>query len=181
MIEIEAKVAISEEERSKIVERLKSLCPLRIREDEEEDLFFVSSYDSSFGVDKTLKLKRSSNEAKLIFKSKRTTEGLKENLEVEVGIRKGDEDTLLSLLKILGFKESVVVKKKRMSFCFDECTVNVDDVAGLGSFLEVEVLADEDGVDDAYHRIAGVLSALGLSYKKLILKSYAEMLVAQEV
>lgn len=182
MIEVEAKVAISEEERSKILEMLRGLCPLeRIHEEEEEDLFFVSSYDPSFGADKTLKLRRSSSGAKLIFKSRRAAEDLKENLEVEVGIRKGDEGNMLRLLRGLGFRESVIVRKRRTSFRFDGYAVNVDEVMGLGSFLEVEVLVDENDVEKAHYRIASVLSALGLSHKKVILKSYAEMLAAQEV
>lgn len=182
MIEVEAKVAISEEEKLRILERLRSMCTLEgVRESEEEDLFFVSPHDPSFGVDKTLKLRRSDNEAKLIFKSRRAAEGLKENLEVEVRIREGDEGNLLRLLRLLGFKESVVIEKKRLSFSVDGCTVNVDDVKGLGSFLEVEVLADEGSVGDAYDKIASLLSALGLSHKKLIFKSYAEMMAAQEV
>jgi adenylate cyclase class 2 len=182
LIEVEVKVAISEEERSKIIEELRSMCPLeKIHEKEEEDLFFVSSYDPSFGVDKTLKLRRSSNGVQLIFKSKRATKDLKENLEMEVGIKREDENDLLRLLRELGFRESVTVKKKRTSFRFDGYTVNVDDVAGLGSFLEVEVLVNENSVEKAYRRIASVLLALGLSHKKVVLKSYAEMLTAQGV
>lgn len=180
IIEVEAKVAISEEEKARIIERLRELCPPeRTHESKEEDLFFVSSYDPSFGTDKTLKLRRSDDGTKLIFKSRKSVEGLKENLEVEVGIKRGDEDDLLHLLRLLGFRESVVVKKRRLSFCVDECTVNIDDVEGLGSFLEVEVLADKCGVDKAYNKIASLLSALGLSHKKLIFKGYAEMIAAQ--
>lgn len=182
MIEVEVKVAISEEEKSKLVEEMRSLCPSeRVHEEEEEDIFFVSSYDPSFGIDKTLKLRRSSDRTKLIFKNKRAMKNLKGNVEVEVGIEKGSEDNILCLLRGLGFRESVVVKKKRTSFHLDGCTVNLDDVMGLGSFLEVEVLVDENEVDKAYQRIASVLSALGLSHKKPILKGYAEMLTAQEV
>lgn len=182
MIEVEAKVPITEEEKSRILEKLKTLCPPeRIYEGEEEDLFFVSSYDDSFGADKTLKLRRSNDGAKLIFKSKRVHGGLKENFEIEVRIKEGDEDNLLRLLRSLGFRESVVVKKKRLSFRVDECTVNVDDVIGLGSFLEVEVLASEDSVDGAHDKVLGMLSALGLSHKRATHKSYAEMIAVQEV
>jgi len=182
LIEIEAKIAVSEEEKLRVVEKLRRMCPPeRVRESEEEDLFFASPYDPSIGVDKTLKLRRSNEGAKLIFKSKRTQGRLKENLEVEVRIKEGDEDDLIRLLKLLGFREGVVVKKKRLSFCINGCTVNVDDVRGLGSFLEVEVLVNEDEVCDAYDRIAGILSALELSNKKLMFKSYAEMMATQEV
>jgi len=182
LIEVEAKIAISEEEKLRILEKLRSMCPLeRIRESEEEDVFFANPNDPSFGMDKTLKLRRSNNGAKLIFKSRRATKGLKENLEVEVRIKEGDEGNLLHLLELLGFKESVVIRKKRLSFSVDGCTVNLDDVKGLGSFLEIEVLASEGNADDAYDKIVSLLSALGLSHKKLIFKGYAEMMVAQEV
>lgn len=180
MIEVEVKVALNDEEKEEVLNKLRERC-LSERYYEEEDIFFVSIHDPSLGIDKTLKLRRSNSEAKLIFKRKKADENVKKNLELEVRIRREDVGNLLQVLRHLGFKESLVVKKRRRSFYLDGCTINVDDVEGLGSFLEVEVLSNGEGEDKAFNKIVEVLSALRLSGKKLIYKSYAEMIVCHDM
>lgn len=174
MMEVEVKVALDEKEKEEVLKKLRKACSTE-RFQEEEDVFFISTHNTSLGVNNTLKLRRSDGEAKLIFKNKEDNKDLKRSLEFEVRVKEEDVGNLLQILRHLGFKESLIVRKRRISFYFNGCTVNVDDVEGLGSFLEVEVLS-EDEVNDAFNRILEALSALGLSEKRLIRKSYAELI-----
>ncbi|MEM4576890.1 MAG: class IV adenylate cyclase [Candidatus Nezhaarchaeales archaeon] len=176
MIEVEAKVPVSEREKQLILEKLRRINSME-KAYEEEDLFFISINDPSFGNNKTLKLRKSNGRTKLIFKTKRAGDGFKENLEIEVEVKEKDTGNLVQLLNLLGFKESLVIRKRRLSFCFDHYTINVDDVEGLGSFVEIEILTDESEVERARNEISKILSVLGISEKEIILKSYAEMMV----
>lgn len=175
MIETEVKVSLNEGEKDEVLRKLRRICPIE-KFLEEEDMFFISVHNSSLGADNTLKLRRSNGEVKLIFKSRKGGRELKRSLELEVRIREEDVGNLLQILKHLGLRESLIVRKKRRSFYFNGCTVNVDDVEGLGSFLEIEVLSCENEAGDVFNRMLEVLSALGLSGKKLICKSYAELI-----
>lgn len=175
MIEVEVKVALDEKEKQEVLRKLRETCSSE-RLYEEEDIFFISAHDSSLGVDKTLKLRKSNGEVKLIFKRKRSNKYLKESLEFEVRISKEDVGNLSQLLRHLGFKEDLIVRKRRRSFCFNGCTINVDDVEGLGSFLEIEVLTSEAGANDVLSKVLKTLSALKLLGKELIRRGYAEMI-----
>ncbi|MEM1824255.1 MAG: class IV adenylate cyclase [Candidatus Nezhaarchaeales archaeon] len=174
MIEVEVKVVLSEKEKQEVLKRLREACSSE-KVYEEEDIFFISTHDPLLGVDKTLKLRKSDGEIKLVFKQRRPNRELKESLEFEVRVREEDVNNLVQLLRCLGFKESLVIKKKRRSFYLSECTINIDDVEGLGSFLEIEVLANEVEEGNVLNKILETLSALGLSEKKLIHRGYAEM------
>lgn len=176
LIEVEAKIPVSEHEKQHILEKLRKISSTE-KAYEEEDLFFTSINDPSFGNDKTLKLRRSNGKTKLIFKSKRASNGFKENLEIEVEVKGNDLGNLIQLLNLLGFRESLAVRKKRLSFCFDHYTINVDDVEGLGSFIEIEILTDEGEVQRARNEILKILSNLGISEKEIIIKGYVEMMV----
>lgn len=180
MIEVEVKVVLDAKEKQEVLRKLRGTCPTE-KFYEEEDIFFTSMHDPSLGFEKTLKLRKSNGEAKLIFKLRRSDKDLKENLEIEVKIEGRDINNLLQLLKSLGFEENLIVRKKRRSFCLNGCTINVDDVEGLGSFLEIEVVVDEDKTDDAFNRILEILSALNLSKKELIRRGYAEMIARHDM
>ncbi|MEM0217225.1 MAG: class IV adenylate cyclase [Candidatus Nezhaarchaeales archaeon] len=180
MIEVEVKVSLSEEEKQEVLKKLRETCSTE-KIYEEEDLFFISMHDPSLGIDKTLKLRKSDGEVKLIFKHRRPSKELKESLEFEVRIREEDVDNLLQLLRHLGFREGLVVRKRRRSFHLGECTINVDEVEGLGSFLEVEVLASEVEMKDVLSKMLEALSALRLSGKELIRRGYAEMISCHDM
>jgi adenylate cyclase class 2 len=46
------------------------------------------------------------------------------------------------IIERLGFNEFCVIKKKRASYLYDKMRVDVDDVEGLGEFVELEILTE---------------------------------------
>lgn len=55
-----------------------------------------------------------------------------------------DLEALIRIIKTLKFRESVGVKKKRRTTKYKDYTICLDEVEGLGSFIEVEKFSDED-------------------------------------
>ncbi len=175
MIEVEVKVAINERDKEKIIKRLNTHGEL-LGVYNEEDVFFKSLHDPSYGRDKTLKFRRRDDEIKLIFKQKGANGKFKENLEIEVKINEHDANSVLRLLRYLGFEESIIIRKKRTAYRVNDCIVNLDDVENLGLFVEIEVLTDEYKRGEAHEKIEKVLSTLGVSGRELVRYSYVEML-----
>ncbi len=79
-----------------------------------------------------------------------------EELELTVD----DAKLLQRILRLLNFKREFVVDKQRTTFEFGRVTIVLDQVRGLGSFVEVEIL----GADTATNRTAlhRVLKKLGV-------------------
>ena len=65
------------------------------------------------------------------------------------------------------------------SLMIDNVRIHLDDVDGLGTFLELEAVVDLAHDDDACRRqVAGLLDALGLATAVPIRASYGELLRA---
>ena len=99
-------------------------------------------------------------------------------IEVPVKSERETESKLLELFSALGFRPAMVVKKERerLQAHFQGWDVEfaLDQVHGLGGFLEVEVIARREGISEGQQILALVIERLGLSGS--ITDSYLEML-----
>jgi len=92
-----------------------------------------------------------------------------DELEVEVS----DFDTTVEILKRLGFEEDIVVRKRRLVYRLGDVTFELNDVEGLGGFLDIEVISDD--VTEAKRKIWEVARLLGLSEKDVEPRLYQEL------
>ena len=84
------------------------------------------------------------------------------------------------ILIVLGFSPVAGVQKTRCYMKRDEMTACLDQVDGLGSFLELEVIAAKESMRETYlQRMEGVLAELGLSMKDTVRTSYLSMLCGE--
>ena len=82
-----------------------------------------------------------------------------------------------ALLNGLGFKAAGRVEKVRTHYTKDDITCCIDSVTGLGDFLEIEILTDEDKYQNALDRIETLLGELGYTMQDTVRKSYLSMLM----
>ena len=91
-----------------------------------------------------------------------------------------DPASLKALLtQILGLHR--VVEKEREIFLYENVRIHLDRVRGLGTFLELEAVADSDSdVDPAQHeKIAFLMKEFGIEPQDLLATSYEELLGAE--
>ncbi len=81
--------------------------------------------------------------------------------------------TAQRIIERLGFKEVCVVKKNRRIFHLDMMRVDVDDVEGLGEFVELEVLTESPDRSTQLLELA----RKDLSLEKLEPKTYFELIL----
>lgn len=106
--------------------------------------------------------------AKLTFKGPRKPGDLKSREEIETVIE--DPTAAAELLSSLGFQTMLCYEKRRESWTWRNCIVELDEPAGLGLFIEIE------GPDS--DTIRAVQSDLQLQHLKPVNVSYVGMLVA---
>lgn len=86
-------------------------------------------------------------------------------------------ETMLSILSSLGYKPVEPVIKLRRELFSEEMCACVDTVDGLGDYLELEIMADEESQrENALDRISVVLKQLGYSISETTTTSYLSML-----
>ncbi len=137
--------------------------------------------DSYFNVPEgRLKLRQGNIEQSLIFYNRPDQEGPKQS---DFCLSKVTDGTAMEevLSKALGVK--VVVAKKRKIFFIDNVKFHLDEVPGLGSFVEIEAgnLTDPSKtVEDLKKQCDFYMEAFMVSEKELIHHSYSDMLLEKD-
>ena len=158
--EVEKKYRVDEADSISITQLLKGMV---LKEASHRQLDVVYLY----GMDSFKEFKKGDPVIRIRQKDKSTILTLKKQLnnessyEIESGI--SDVDSIDKILKGAGFREVVRVEKNRVVYDFDGAEVCVDDVHGLGKFIEIEILCSIDKQEDAKKRIDSIAKSLGLS------------------
>jgi adenylate cyclase, class 2 len=105
-------------------------------------------------------------EVVLTYKGPLQRDGFKKRQEIEVPV--GDGEALAQILGALGYRQVIVVDKVRRAWKQGGCVVGLDDVTGLGTFVEIE------GPDD--QAIVAVQKSLSLEGLPHVPRGYASML-----
>uniref|UniRef100_UPI002FE27DBA class IV adenylate cyclase n=1 Tax=Methanothrix soehngenii TaxID=2223 RepID=UPI002FE27DBA len=91
----------------------------------------------------------------------------------ELTIRIDDPTQMRDVLSLLGFVLSAKVRKKRTKYSYQGMVIALDEVEGLGTFLEVEAQAEANWEKEK-DRVLSVLKRLELEHT--IRRSYIELL-----
>lgn len=133
--------------------------------------------DTYFNVSRgRLKLREGRIEKALIYYERVDEPGPKKSLVCLYRI--GDPEALRSLLeKALGVK--IVVRKRREIYRVGNVKIHLDNVQGLGCFLEVEAMAEKGflGEDVLRNQCEHYLRIFGVRRENLVAESYSDMLL----
>ncbi len=148
----------------------------------EEDIYFSSPVRDFSKTDEALRVRRESNsgKAKLTYKGRKMDPLTKtrEELTVEVS----DCENMKAILEKLGFEAVATVRKRRKVYRMGDVLACVDEVEGLGKFveLEVDVETSKDAIARARERISEIALSLGLGkLEDSITLSYLEMVLSR--
>ncbi|RJQ34850.1 class IV adenylate cyclase [Candidatus Parcubacteria bacterium] len=147
MKEIEVKVKINN--RKEILDKLKELGCTFSEPKLQNDIIFVPAgftlgQDLKKGIN-FLRIRKSNN--KIIFTLKQPQSNELDCIEKEIEIN--DAEIMADIIKLLGYQEAVRVNKTRIEIKYQDYTICIDQVDGLGDFIETERLIDETLDQDA--------------------------------
>jgi adenylate cyclase class 2 len=171
MIEVEVKARSPPDIEAKIIDMGGEL----IGVENHLDLYFNSPFCDFARTDEALRIRIKEEGARLTYKGPKLDSETKSRRELKV--RVDDPEALELILESVGFSRSAVVKKRRTKYALGEATLCIDDVVGLGTFIEVELSGDEDWQDQKRTALE-ILARLGLA--ESLRKSYLELLNESE-
>ncbi|MDH5811265.1 MAG: class IV adenylate cyclase [Candidatus Verstraetearchaeota archaeon] len=174
--EVEVKAEVEEDLSEKITEAGGRY----LREVFQEDFYFRHPCRDLAERDEALRLRREGEKYTLTFKGRRVGTGTKMREEIEVGV--SDLEGAVALLERLGFEKAFVIRKRRREFLMEGVLVSMDDVEGLGRFVEIEVLMEGESLEHAgslKDKLFEISQKLGIDREKLTTESYLEMLVSK--
>lgn len=94
--------------------------------------------------------------------------------EFETDVKDGKE--ALDLFIGLGFTDDTIVDKARKSFTYQNFEIELDEVEGLGSFVEIEVKEHGDDIQAGLKQIYDLLRKIGITKFTKQSRGYASML-----
>lgn len=145
----------------------------------QADTYYDAPHRDFAETDEALRLRRESAEddqtVLVTYKGPLVDDSSKTREEHETGV--DSPFAVEGILDGLGFEPAETVEKVRERFKLDGYTVTLDDVTGLGEFVEVEVEVPEDDVEDAREGAREVLESLGLDPDAGIRTSYLGLLL----
>ncbi|NJE07403.1 class IV adenylate cyclase [Thermococcus sp. M39] len=163
-MEIEIKFRVNLDE---IKKKIEALGAEFVGEEIQEDLYF------SLSPKRLLRIRRIVNLNEVILGYKDIKDEKNEEFD-EIEVKVEDFEKMKIILKRLGFKEDVWVKKHRYVYKLGDVTFELNHVEGLGDFLDIEVMSDD--IEKAKKRIWEVAKLLGLSKEDVEPRLYQEML-----
>jgi len=143
----------------------------------EHDIYYNAPHRDFGQTDEAVRVRYTDDHAVVTYKGPKIKKfGLKAREELNFAVESGA--TFETMLDRLGFTKTLEVNKWREIFTLGTATVSLDTVDGLGTFAEIEVIAEDESTNPtvAIERIAKEIGVVG----EPILESYLEMLLAKK-
>jgi len=180
MYEVELKIEAAHEP---VRARLDELGATSVGAVVQEDTYYDAPHRSFAETDEALRLRRersaeqSTWSTAVTYKGPLLDETSKSREELETGI--DDWETADGILDRLGFEAAATVRKDRESFALGDCTVTLDDVKGLGEFVEIEQESETESIDAVRETVFELARDLGLDPDEQLRTSYLGLLLAE--
>lgn len=171
MFEVEAKIRVADlpQIRARLV-RIGAASPVST---DQRDVYYNHPVRDFGTTDEALRLRYEGDRCTVTYKGpKLIGTGSKTREEFNVAVESGE--IMEEILGRLGFRRFAEVRKHREEFALGTAHVALDVVEGLGHFVEIEVMAHEQG-GDAEERIERIKGDLGIVGDH-IPQSYLELL-----
>ena len=164
MIEVEVKAKIKDFKSIKTL--LEEINAKESHVEHQEDSYFNSPINDFGKTDEALRIRKVSiknkTEILITYKGPKIDKTSKTREEIEVGIQ--DSEKVDKIFQHLGFKKVADVIKKRTIYNLNQYIISLDEVEGLGPYMEIETdLKDGSGFKEELDKIFNIFKKLGIT------------------
>ncbi len=173
--EIEIKAWV--DDKAALRARLAETAEYRGGYDKDDEYWKPAEGAAAFGSGVRLRRLTAGPEATVNFKRKEVRAGMEINDEQEFEV--SDAAVFAELLSRLGLRPWMRKRKKGEAWDIGGITAELSDIDGLGVFIELEILEEDDSpatVERARKRLFETLDGLGIDRSRVESRYYTEML-----
>ena len=166
-------------------QRLQALAGTFSEPVEQVDRYFAHPARDFAKTDEALRIRRVGEANFITYKGPRLDATTKTRREIELPLASGGPaaEDFAELLTALGFRRVAEVRKRRRKAGFHrdgfEVEAALDEVEGLGQFVELELIAEDENLAAARQCLASLAAELSLTSAER--RSYLELLLARVV
>lgn len=174
MIEVEIKYRVPRESMGQILSRINSMGGVFVGEEIQEDIYFQHPSRNFALTDEALRVRRVGSRTEITYKGPRIDSKSKTREEIKVEV--DDFTKTVLLLEKLGFLKVARIIKNRKTYALNEVLLHLDDVDGIGSFVEIETVVESEGeVEARRNELLLKAKELGVPAEGFELRSYLEI------
>jgi adenylate cyclase class 2 len=179
MNEIEVKAILRDKE--KVLEFIKNSGAVLLDNKYQKDLVFwpegitnINDGIKLLGINYLRIRKQTSdkNGGKIIFTLKQPLSNQADCKEHEVDIQEDDIENLESIILALGYYEYCIIEKNRETYKFGDIEICLDDVTGLGSYIELEKFGTSEETERIQKELSTLLESMGVNKEDLTFDGY---------
>ena len=119
------------------------------------------------------------NNGKFIFTIKQSQSNELDSIERETEIAEPEE--FREALLLMGYKPAVEIHKVRRKAKYKDYEICLDEVKGLGSFVEVEKITDEKNADEVQNKLFEFLESLGVKREDRVTNGYDTLIYLKQL
>jgi adenylate cyclase class 2 len=172
MFEIEIKSPVAD--LGAIRRRLEALNAVHVGSVEQSDTYFAHPCRDFGRTDEALRIRSQGSKEALYYKGPKVDSETKTREEIAVPLT--DAEAMRKVLRRLGFVPAAVVEKSRDIYRLDGVEVVLDNVKGLGTFVELEVQGED--IEQGKAVLKEAMSSLCLEGSER--RSYLELLMEKD-
>jgi adenylate cyclase, class 2 len=140
----------------------------------EHDIYYNAPHRNFAMTDEAVRVRYTDDHAVVTYKGPKIKKfGLKAREELNFAVESGT--AFETMLLRLGFTKTTEVNKWRENYTLDTASISLDTVDELGTFAEIEVIAEDEG-DNPTEQIGRIAKEIGVEGEP-ILQSYLELLL----
>ena len=147
----------------------------------EADLYYAHPARDFAVTDEALRIRRKGRSGYITYKGPKvdTTTKTRQEIELPLSVREGGTEAWAILLEALGFRPVAEVRKHRrkatISWEGRQVEASLDEVAELGTFVELELITEAEDVESATGCVKSLAGEIGLGASQR--RSYLELLL----
>lgn len=175
MHEVEVKAALKDKE--SVVKALESLGCVLGEPVTEEDILYADEVGEMDAYNRNANFLRirERGDGKIIFTLKHHPdrhEGRPDSMPLEHETSIGSKEEMEKILALQGYQEAVRVSKVRRKGAYQKWEICMDEVAGLGSYIELEELTDGKDTQRVVDEMLSFLGRLGIAREDMFADRY---------
>ncbi len=142
------------------------------------DTIYVENLDNVESTEGSIWLRVRKENDKIELNYKKQSKKLMESEEIEFAVSSYEKANLF--LKSLGYKPWVEVNKTRRHTKYQDCNICIDEVEKLGSFIELELLINENNNVDYEKQLLAIAKELNIDTTSRVNSHYDTMIYELE-
>lgn len=172
-IEVELKFPLCNHE--ELIKQLNSIAESKREEDQQRDTYYIPPHKNFLEkkpISEWLRIRETKNKSTINYKNWHNSEDKKAVSCDEFETSLKDAAALKNIFKNLDFKEIIVVAKSRKTWIYKNTKISVDNVVGLGYFVEIETAGNFADANEAKKHLYSILSGLNAKLGHQDFKGY---------